>query len=525
MLEHLAESVAQFLFAFTSAIVGLELKIQKPSAIPLADFASVSIVRTRSDYPWIQPAGKQARAAKELEDVYLALGSNLGNRGLNLHLAIESLAKFCTVKSVSHLYDTNPKYVTDQPKFLNCVVKVTTSLEPPELLEALKGIESDMKREKTMRNGPRVIDLDILLYGSRRVLLSTLVIPHPQMQERDFVMGPLLDIAPPNFVHPTLAKSLEEIWLNLNKCPDIIPVWHCSSPGRDTEVVIPYHQSSPSQVMGILNVTPDSFSDGGQYSANDMPVIIEQIKKMYTSVKKMGRILVLDIGGESTRPGATPVSAEEEASRVIPVVEALRKEEWFVNADDVLISVDTWKSEVADKAIAAGAHVINDVTAGRDPKMFEVAAKHRVPLILMHSRGTPETMSELADYVPGKVVATVAEELKRNIQSALETGIYPWHILVDVGIGFAKNMEQNLEILRDLSTWKAAVGNYALVVGTSRKGFIGKLVQEQDPGRREFGTAATVTASIAGGAHLLRVHDVENMTDVITVTDAIFKGL
>lgn len=139
MLEHLAESVAQFLFAFTSAIVGLELKIQKPSAIPLADFASVSIVRTRSDYPWIQPATKTNRSGRtnnhwnsskdlELEDVYLALGSNLGNRGMNIATAIQKLESFSTVKAVSGLYDTNPKYVTDQPKFLNCVVKVCPTL-------------------------------------------------------------------------------------------------------------------------------------------------------------------------------------------------------------------------------------------------------------------------------------------------------------------------------------------------------------------------------------------------------------
>lgn len=173
MLEHLAESLAQFLFSFTVAIVGLELQIQKPSAIPLAKFASVSIVRTRSDYPWIQPTSKPLRNGtlcsykyfthlqleRELEDVYLALGSNIGNRALNIHTAIDQLRNFSTVVALSHLYDTNPKYVTDQPKFLNCVVKITTSLEPPELLEALKGIESNMKREKTMRNGPRFVFL------------------------------------------------------------------------------------------------------------------------------------------------------------------------------------------------------------------------------------------------------------------------------------------------------------------------------------------------------------------------------
>lgn len=135
--------------------------------------------------------------------------------------------------------------------------------------------------------------------------------------------------------------------------------------------------------MGILNVTPDSFSDGGQFSAENIPAVLEQTKKMYESVSKLGRILILDIGGESSRPGeaafsgiskvsgATPVSVEEELSRVIPVIEALQKEEWFLNGN-ILISVDTWKSEVAEKALDAGARIINDITAGKDPKMFEV---------------------------------------------------------------------------------------------------------------------------------------------------------
>eukprot|EP01126_Amoeba_proteus_P044548 TRINITY_DN4953_c0_g2_i3.p1 TRINITY_DN4953_c0_g2~~TRINITY_DN4953_c0_g2_i3.p1 ORF type:complete len:370 (-),score=80.69 TRINITY_DN4953_c0_g2_i3:1089-2036(-) len=233
MLEHLAEDLSQFLFAFSEAVIGLDLTLQKPSAIPLADFATVAIRRTRGDYPWIQPARDKVSELKKKEDVYIALGSNLGMRERNISEAILRISKFAIVGDVSHLYDTNPRYVTDQPRFLNCVVKVTTELEPQELLESLKEIEESMGRQKTKRNGPRVIDLDIVLYGRRRVLTSSLVVPHPQMQERDFVMGPLLDIAPPHLQHPTLAKTLKDLWLDLGKCEGIVPVWSAPCLGEE----------------------------------------------------------------------------------------------------------------------------------------------------------------------------------------------------------------------------------------------------------------------------------------------------
>jgi len=274
-----------------------------------------------------------------------------------------------------------------------------------------------------------------------------------------------------------------------------------------------------------LNVTPDSFSDGGKFSGDNFPQILEQVKSMFDGVEKLDRLLILDIGGESTRPGAAAVPIEEELNRVIPVIQGLVKDPWFQDKKQkILISVDTWKSEVAEKAILAGANMINDVSSGRDPKMLEIVAQYRVPIILMHSRGDPQTMSELANYEVGSVVATVGKEISVVIQRALEVGIFPWHILTDVGIGFAKKMEHNLEILRNLNQWKKCVGNYPLVVGTSRKSFIGKLVMEEDPANREFGTAATITAAIYGGAHLLRVHDVGDMAHVIKVTDAILKS-
>jgi dihydropteroate synthase len=261
-------------------------------------------------------------------------------------------------------------------------------------------------------------------------------------------------------------------------------------------------------LMGILNVTPDSFSDGGRF--NTLEAALQQARHM-TGVN------ILDIGGQSTRPQAEEVALEEELHRVVPIIEALRRTD---ATHAIPISIDTTKAEVARAAIAAGADLVNDISGATfDSAMLPTVAELGVPIVLMHLRGTPKTMQQLTDYQ--NLMAEIAEFLSERVEAALAAGIAPNHIILDPGIGFAKTFTQNLEILRQLPQLRAL--GFPLLIGPSRKGFIGHLLNQSDPQQRAWGTAATCCAAIQGGADILRVHDVPEMRDVCTVADAIWR--
>jgi dihydropteroate synthase len=263
-------------------------------------------------------------------------------------------------------------------------------------------------------------------------------------------------------------------------------------------------------VMGVLNITPDSFSDGGEYL--DSAAAIARALQ----IEKDGAD-ILDIGGESTRPGATPISTEEELRRILPVIEVLR------GKLRIPMSVDTRRADVAEAALRAGAEIVNDVSALRtDPRLAEVARRARAPLILMHMRGTPQTMQR--GPFARDVIRDVMDGLREAVRRAKRAGLAKTQILLDPGIGFGKKHEQNFEILARLP--ELARLDCPIVVGTSRKAFLGKALAGPDgpsapPGERLLGTAATVTASILGGAHIVRVHDVADMVRVTRVADAI----
>jgi dihydropteroate synthase len=261
-------------------------------------------------------------------------------------------------------------------------------------------------------------------------------------------------------------------------------------------------------LMGVLNVTPDSFSDGGNYLAQDAAVAHA------LQMERDGADLI-DVGGESTRPGSTGVSAEEEWSRIAPVLAALR------GRLKIPISIDTRKSEVAERALEAGAEIINDVSGLRhDARIAEVAARRRVPLVLMHMRGEPETMQRKP--FAREVISDVLRGLRASLRKALRAGVKESQMVVDPGIGFGKSYAQNYELLAKLP--EIAKLGYALVVGTSRKGFIGKTLEDGEPASAEtklWGTAATVAASILNGAHIVRVHDVAEMARVARVADCV----
>ena len=259
-------------------------------------------------------------------------------------------------------------------------------------------------------------------------------------------------------------------------------------------------------IMGILNVTPDSFSDGGRY--DDVDMAIASAKQMVLDGAD-----IIDVGGESSRPNAQPVSADEECRRVIPVVQALSEQ------TETIISVDTCKAEVAMKALQAGAHLVNDITAlYGDPKMGEVVVEANASTILMHMQGTPDTMQKSPSYQ--NVVSEVYDWLKEAVDHAVDKGVREDLIIVDPGIGFGKTFDHNLQLLRNLEVFRQL--KRPLLVGTSRKAFIGQILN-LPADQRDEGTAATVAWSISKGVDIVRVHDVATMKRVAKVTDTICR--
>lgn len=291
---------------------------------------------------------------------------------------------------------------------------------------------------------------------------------------------------------PALAEELEALLANASAQPKS---WRIAN--RELPLERPL-------IMGILNVTPDSFSDGNRFL--DPQQAVDRAQEMAEQGAD-----IIDIGGESTRPGAAPVDAGEEVKRVLPVIEEV------AGKVSCAISVDTWKSAVARPAMAAGAGIINDISGFRfDPEMAAVAAQSGSGVVLMHTRGTPLTMQTETRY--DDLMGEVIQGLGKSVEIAVGAGVERARIVVDPGIGFAKDGHGNLEILRRLRELTGL--GFPILVGTSRKGFIGKVLK-RDTGDRVFGTAATVALAIANGASILRVHDVAEMRDVADMAHAI----
>ncbi len=267
---------------------------------------------------------------------------------------------------------------------------------------------------------------------------------------------------------------------------------------------VTYDLNSRTHVMGILNVTPDSFSDGGKY--------FDQAQAVAFALKMIEEGAdFIDIGGESTRPGSESISAEEEIRRVVPVIEKLSK------LTTVPISIDTKKAEVAEKALQAGAVIVNDISGMMsDKEMVHVVARHNASVVLMHIKGSPKTMQESPHYQ--NIVVEIMHSLNNCITMARLKKIK--QVIVDPGIGFGKTVEHNLEILRRLREFQSL--GYPLLIGTSRKSFIGKILGVE-PDERLEGTAASVAVAVMNGANIVRVHDVKAMKRVVQVVDAIKK--
>lgn len=442
--------------------------------------------------------------------IFLGLGSNLGDRAHYLKRAIHMLdaSPEIKVRQLSSVYETDPWGFEEQPPFLNMAVAAESDLSPHELLAEIKGVEKTLGRQSTVRWGPRVIDIDILFFGEQVVrdgAEKALTIPHPSLPERGFVLGPLADLAP-DFTHPANGLSVAQMLASVE---------------TDTvrRLPMPLEWGWRTFVMGIVNVTPDSFSGDGLLDEEAwLEATVEQAQRFVEE-----GVDVIDVGGESTRPGSEPVTVDEELARVIPAVTALAA------AIDVPISIDTYRASVAEEALGAGADWINDVWGLRmDEEMAALAAAAQCPLVLMHNHSRPKNVEQRARlggrYVGihyDDLIGDIQRELLESVEWALKAGVKEEHIIVDPGIGFGKTVSQNLQLVRELDQFKSL--GYPLLLGTSRKSFIGYTLGLR-PDERMEGTAATVSIGIDRGADIVRVHDVRSIVRVARMTDRVVRS-
>ncbi|XP_020271256.1 folate synthesis bifunctional protein, mitochondrial-like [Asparagus officinalis] len=468
------------------------------------------------------------RFSSSSEEVVIALGSNVGNRVQNFNMAL-NLMKNSGINITRHgcLYETEPAYVTDQPLFLNSAVRGTTKLAPHELLVVLKRIEKKLGRTEGIRYGPRLIDLDILFYGKVKVESESLNIPHERIWERPFVVAPLVDL-----LGSSMDDAIEQNWHLLSRNNGgLFGVWEKLGGEnlvrrKEMRRVLPignhlWDWSERTHVMGVLNLTPDSFSDGGKFQ--DVEAAVSHVKQLISQGAD-----IIDIGAQSTRPFARRISADEELERLIPMLDAILK---IPEIEGKLLSVDTFYAKVASEAVKKGAHIVNDVSGGQlDPEILAAVGSLGVPYITMHMRGDPSTMQSDENLQYDDVCRQVASELCSRVKDAELSGIPSWRIIIDPGIGFSKNTKQNLQLLMGLESIRRQIGekNVAashapLLVGPSRKRFLGEICNRSNPIERDPATVAAVTIGILDGANIIRVHNVRDCLDAAKVCDALIK--
>ncbi|KAI0664079.1 Dihydropteroate synthase [Cubamyces menziesii] len=662
-VESLASEIAKLVLSFVGEDHSrATVRVSKPSALLTAEASEVEVTRSFAETdvqdthatpsiplsaatsstttiprPFEVRNSPGTSSNSLLHKAAIAIGTNLGDRFANIELALRLLEAPSTdldnwegepqvvIVDTSFMYETAPMYVAEQPRFINCACMIETNLEPRALLGFLKHIENTVGRVESFRNGPRAIDLDIVFYdsivmdtrpesarGKLDNLSGELVIPHPRLGEREFVLRPLTDMIP-EYIIPTTGKSVEASLVTLMAQPStapamykVIPFPRYPLPNRRGEqpshlskirpvpptatywtFPVTNHPSSGKQpprksyIMATLNATPDSFSDGSaHYSLPDA--------LSYANAAVSDGANIIDIGGYSTRPGASYVSPEEEFSRVVPVVQAIRglwqegavttpggKLPSIAKTAATLISVDTFRWEVAEESVHAGANCINDVYAFSGPdwpatarsaehfaKMRQVARDLAVPVVLMHSRGPASANKDYSQYDyamdadgRGAVLEGVRVELGAKVEAAVKGrgGIRRWLVIVDPGLGFSKTVEGNLEVLRDAASvvseyserlrnltappsrpLRNPLAGYPMLVGASRKSFLGAILERPDsvgnyegrqtrPVERDFATAAAVSCAVQQGATVVRVHDVLRLGDVVRIGTALWS--
>lgn len=412
--------------------------------------------------------------------ILIALGANLpSHHGTPRQTIFKSLEHLKTrgveVLSCSPIFLTAPVPISDQPWYHNAVALVKTDLGPHELLSALHETEAAFGRVRSVRNEARVLDLDLLDYHGQVIDDAALTLPHPRMHLRSFVLLPLYKIAP-NWKHPILHTGVRDMLRAL--------------PQSELSVTSIRLSHSP-ELMGILNVTPDSFSDGGAHL--NAAEAVEKARSMIAAGAS-----VIDIGGESTRPGAIPISAEEECARILPVVEALQ-------GCGAWLSVDTYHAETMAAALKSGVQIINDITAMEDPKSRAILADSDAHIVLMHMQNTPQTMQNAPHYED--VVREVYEFFEQRMSLCAASGIDTDRLILDVGIGFGKTTGHNLKLLRNLGRFKNLGAR--MMLGASRKRFIADILgRDVAPQQRLGGSIACAALAAREGINLLRVHDI-----------------
>lgn len=394
--------------------------------------------------------------------IYLALGSNLDNKIDNILKVIEGLKTYnIKIIEISPIYETPALLLKNSPSdwnktFQNCILKIDTNIEPLELLKICKKIESDLGRDFSTKWAPRPIDIDIIFYKNQNINFDNLQIPHKEIYNRSFVLDPL------SFIYPEKAKDYYKIG----------------------------HQPL---IMGILNITPDSFSDGGKYDN------FEEFKKTFT-LWEQNQVQIIDIGAESTRPGAEPLQAEEELKRLETVFDFVKNYEF--NAIRPLLSIDTYHYKTAKKAIENGFDIVNDVSGLSDEKMVELAkGNENIKFVFMHNLGIP---SDKSVVIPEN--KNVTEEVKIWLENKLnlleKENIRKDQMIFDIGIGFGKTPSQSLQLLQNIKEFHKY--GVKILVGHSRKSFM-KIFSNAEAKDRDFETIA-ISLKLMQDVDVLRVH-------------------
>lgn len=538
---------------------------------------------TKFDLPVEQNFKQMNTTSNKWNTAYLAFGSNIGNRVEYIISAIQLLDENPKIKvmNTSSLFESEPMYFKDQSPFINGCLQIETQLNPEELLTVCKQIEyKELQRVKHFDNGPRCIDLDIILYLNSEgdhVLVNTenLIVPHPRMLERTFVLEPLSELIPPSMLHPItsepIIQHLDQIYARLideDYLTKLIPLPSINDTYRFLRFSTTYESnpissqvirktSSPTYIMGVINNTPDSFSDGGQ-NFNDIDKKLDDIIRMCTEAFKLQDNIIIDIGGCSTRPNSKQATVEEELSRTIELIKAIRQCSQLPQ-ENIILSIDTYRSEVANQAVLAGVDIINDISGGTfDPKIFDVVAKYPyVAYVLSHIRGNMSTMTKLNQYeetenlngteflynqieknnTQTKFIRSIGFEMSQTYKKAIQCGVKRWQIIMDPGLGFAKNGHQNIQLMKDIPLLKnysilnedtmefTNFKNIPILVGPSRKKFIGAITKEEDASKRDFATGSVITSCIGLGCDIVRVHNVADCSKAVKIADSIYKSL
>ena len=434
--------------------------------------------------------------------VYISGGSNQGDRLEFIRMAAQLLRPAVKILRSSDLYQTEPWGYQPQPDFYNIVWEADTDLDPESLLKYFKEIETRIGRVKTLRYGPRVIDLDILLYGDQTYQSQDLTIPHASMRERRFVLQPLCDLIPME-QDPVTKKTWYEL---LQECPQDSVKKLDVSLELNKPVI---NWGLRSYTMGIVNLTPDSFSGDGLM--NGQNIITGALRQCDTFLENGAD--VLDFGAESTRPGFTEIPEQTEISRLIPVLKEVRRR--FPNA---LLSVDSRKSAVIRAALDCGIDWINNTGDPNDETMNQLCAESGKVTILMRSQ--PIRKSDDETLTPEKVLERVRSQLLDQATRAQQAGIKQSNIILDPGIGFGSSASCDLEIIRQ--TRQISLLGYPLLIGPSRKSFLGRYLQ-RTADERTAGTAAVICYAILNGCDIIRVHDVKFMKDIAVMSDMLRK--